>query len=124
VDPWSDIIECINNAQRVEGLLTSLTPRSRYVIEHYFGLNGKPEGELGELARRWGLSRSRIWDLKTKALHRMRRSLEPKVGSGTVTQAQAPEPFVDFDKISKWLEAGCLVRVRYQSTNGWWIPTP
>ena len=58
--------------QRVRGLLDGLSARERGVIEMRFGLDGKGEKTLQEVAGEFGVTRERIRQIEKNALARLR----------------------------------------------------
>ena len=62
-------------AEELAGLLESLSPRERQVIDWRFGLsNGDEPSTLGEIGARLGLSRERVRQIEAAALSRLRAS--------------------------------------------------
>jgi len=62
-------------AAALAGLLESLSPRERQVIDWRFGLSGGDEpSTLGEIGARLGLSRERVRQIEAAALMRLRAS--------------------------------------------------
>jgi RNA polymerase primary sigma factor len=55
-----------------------LSPREVDIISHFFGLNGKSELSLDEIAERYDLTRERVRQIKDRALNRLRRSYNRK----------------------------------------------
>jgi RNA polymerase primary sigma factor len=62
----------------VAALLDVLSPRQREVIERRFGLAGHDVASPAEIARMLGVTRSRVHQLESEALHRMHRHLRPR----------------------------------------------
>jgi RNA polymerase primary sigma factor len=60
-------------AGHAEELLATLTPRERKILEMRFGINGKKEHTLEEIARVFALTRERIRQIEAKALSTLRR---------------------------------------------------
>lgn len=58
-------------ASRVGHLLTRLPAREREVLEHRFGLSGRPERTLQSLGEEMGLSRERVRQIEKTALARL-----------------------------------------------------
>jgi RNA polymerase primary sigma factor len=58
-------------------LLGTLSPRQRDVIERRFGLAGHDAAPAAAIARALGITRSRVQQLESEALQRMRRNLRP-----------------------------------------------
>lgn len=59
----------------LEGILDRLKPQHRYVLETYYGLDGKGKRTLSEIGEQMGLTRERVRQLKEAALAKAR---EPK----------------------------------------------
>jgi RNA polymerase primary sigma factor len=57
---------------QVEGVLDSLTPRERRVVELRFGLEGDKLYTLSEIGQELGVTRERIRQIETKALRKLR----------------------------------------------------
>jgi RNA polymerase sigma factor (sigma-70 family) len=76
-------------ASELAGLLESLSPRERQVIDWRFGLSsGDEPSTLGEIGARLGLSRERVRQIEAAALSRLRAS--------ATGDRRAPDP-VDLD---------------------------
>jgi RNA polymerase sigma factor (sigma-70 family) len=70
------------------GLLESLSPRERQVIDWRFGLSGGDEpSTLGEIGARLGLSRERVRQIEAAALMRLRASATGSCPSGPFDDA-------------------------------------
>ena len=63
-----------SRAAELEAALAQLDPRMRYVIEHRFGLGGHAPQTLAELGRDLGITRERVRQLETRALHQLRQT--------------------------------------------------
>jgi RNA polymerase primary sigma factor len=61
----------------LDALLGALSPRQREVIERRFGLAGHEAAAAEAIARALGITRSRVQQLESDALQRMRRNLRP-----------------------------------------------
>lgn len=59
----------------IEQLMRSLTPRAKYIISSYYGLNGKKEKNLEEIGEELKLSKERVRQIKLKALKMMRSEI-------------------------------------------------
>ncbi len=57
---------------QVEGVLNSLTPRERRVVELRFGLEGDRLYTLSEIGEELGVTRERIRQIEAKALRKLR----------------------------------------------------
>jgi len=57
---------------QVEGVLSTLTPRERRVVELRFGLEGDKLYTLSEIGAELGVTRERIRQIETKALRKLR----------------------------------------------------
>ena len=64
--------EQINENKLIDDLMEGLLPRERDVLESYYGLNGKKEMNLSELADKYGISKERIRQIKLSGLSKMR----------------------------------------------------
>jgi RNA polymerase primary sigma factor len=75
-------------AAALAGLLESLSPRERQVIDWRFGLSGSGEpSTLGEIGTRLGLSRERVRQIEAAALLRLRASAMDNCSSGPYDDA-------------------------------------
>jgi len=75
-------------AAALAGLLESLSPRERQVIDWRFGLSGGDEpSTLGEIGARLGLSRERVRQIEAAALMRLRASATGGCPSGPFDDA-------------------------------------
>ena len=75
-------------AAALAGLLESLSPRERQVIDWRFGLSGGDEpSTLGEIGARLGLSRERVRQIEAAALMRLRASATGSCPSGPFDDA-------------------------------------
>ena len=52
--------------------LNILTERERYVVERYYGLNGKAELTLDEIGTDLELTRERVRQIREKAMRRLK----------------------------------------------------
>lgn len=59
------------NTVQVNELLSRLGERDRKILEYYYGLNGSPAMDYGDIANRLNLSRERIRQLKKDALKKL-----------------------------------------------------
>jgi len=90
-----EYVERVISYELLHGLVAAL-PRRRWwvlIVAHY-GLDGRPEQTLSELARAWGVKPQRIFQLRTEALlwlgHPARSlALRQLLGRNTVTDYQA-----------------------------------
>ena len=60
--------------EAVEKSLHSLSSREAQVIELRFGIGGKPEQTLEQIAERYGLTRERIRQIEARALRKLRKN--------------------------------------------------
>jgi RNA polymerase sigma factor (sigma-70 family) len=58
----------------VDHLLARLDAREKEIVVRSFGLGGKPAEPMSTLARHFGLSRMRVYQLRTAALAKMRKA--------------------------------------------------
>ena len=58
--------------QEVTGALETLSERERIVLEMYFGINRDEELTLNEIGEEFDLTRTRISDIKKRAIQRLR----------------------------------------------------
>ncbi len=65
----------------VTSILEELPNRERYIIECRFGLNGKDEQTLQEIATEYEMSRERIRQLQVKAMAELRRRIKRRAES-------------------------------------------
>ena len=87
VDPTA-ALERGERAEALAGLLESLSPRERQVIDWRFGLTGGDEpSTLGEIGARLGLSRERVRQIEAAALMRLRASAMGDCSSGPYDDA-------------------------------------
>ena len=63
---------------QVEGVLSTLTPRERRVVELRFGLDGDKLYTLSEIGAELGVTRERIRQIETKALRKLRHPSRSK----------------------------------------------
>ena len=64
---------------QVEGVLGTLTPRERRVVELRFGLDGDKLYTLSEIGAELGVTRERIRQIETKALRKLRHPSRSKL---------------------------------------------
>lgn len=62
----------------VKGVLGTLTPRERQVIEMHYGLHGR-EYTLDQIGNRLGIQRQTVWMIECKALRRLRHPTRSRV---------------------------------------------
>jgi RNA polymerase primary sigma factor len=62
--------------EMVSDILSELPDRERYIIECRFGLNGKEEQTLQEIATEYDMSRERIRQIQVKAMDSIRKRIE------------------------------------------------
>jgi len=99
--------------KHLEPILKMLTPREQMVITMRFGLDGKGEWDLGEVAENFAVSRERIRQIEHKALRRLRgrgifHQIEPLYyGHPTTPHEPAPvyEPEESIAGIADKIEA-------------------
>ena len=60
--------------EKVEEVLSTLTPREAEVINLYFGLNSEKALTLEEIGARFNLTRERVRQIKEKAIRRLRHA--------------------------------------------------
>ena len=70
---------------QIEGVLSTLDERERYIVRCYYGLDGEEPLTLEQIGRSMGLTRERVRQLKERALGRLR---DPE-------RYQFPEPVAD-----------------------------
>ena len=77
-----EILGRISREERIEELLSVLTPKEREVIRLRFGLDGKEGRTLREIGEIFNLTRERIRQIETEALRKLRERWNPpkKVG--------------------------------------------
>ncbi len=56
----------------VDDALKTLSPRERYIVKRFFGLDGDEAEPLSQIAKRLGISRERARQLKDRALKKLR----------------------------------------------------
>jgi RNA polymerase sigma factor (sigma-70 family) len=61
-------VERVISYELLHGLVATLPRRWRAVIIAHYGLDGRPAQTLSELARAWGVTPQRIFQLRTEAL--------------------------------------------------------
>ena len=61
-------------AERVMGILSTLSPREEKIIRLRFGIGENAEYTLEEIGKRFNVSRERIRQIEKKALNRLRHS--------------------------------------------------
>lgn len=59
--------------EQVEGVLDSLTPRERRVVQLRYGLSGEDEHSWEEIGRAFNVTRESIRQIEAKALRKLRR---------------------------------------------------
>ena len=62
-----------DRAEQVQRVIGMLPERERYVIEHRFGLGGRPTQTLQEVGEALGVTRERARQIEEKALKRLKR---------------------------------------------------
>jgi len=77
VDPYEEAEERADLTLLRE-LLPKLPKREEIIIRHRFGLDGKNEKTLEEIGNKLNLTRERIRQLQTIALHRLRKMMEQR----------------------------------------------
>jgi len=65
--------------EQVDGVLNSLNPRERRILQLRFGLDDGRSRTLGEVGREFGLTRERIRQIEAKALRRLRHPSRSRV---------------------------------------------
>ena len=65
--------------EQVDGVLNSLNPRERRVLQLRFGLDGGRSRTLEEVGREFGVTRERIRQIEAKALRRLRHPSRSRV---------------------------------------------
>jgi RNA polymerase primary sigma factor len=73
-----DVAARIVLKSQVEGVLETLTPRERRVVELRFGLEGDKLYTLSEIGAELGVTRERIRQIETKALRKLRHPSRSK----------------------------------------------
>jgi len=95
IDPVEDV-----NQGEINGLLSnavaSLEPRERQIVESRFGMHGESPLTLQQIGERMGLSRERVRQLETRALGRLRETVEP-LGLGASIDLPLSRPAGDED---------------------------
>ena len=69
--------EQIENAELAETVgvcLSILDDRERSIVKWYYGFDGHRTMTMGEIGRKWGMTRERIRQLRNRALEKLRRS--------------------------------------------------
>jgi RNA polymerase nonessential primary-like sigma factor len=72
------LLQDIQMEANVREWLSELTDRQRAIIEYRFGLNGKKICTLEEISANLNLTRERVRQIQTEALHYLRRFLQSK----------------------------------------------
>ena len=75
-----DPVEDVNLRQLrslLSGVVASLDPRERQIVEGRFGLHGESPLTLQQIGERMGLSRERVRQLETRALRNLREKVAP-----------------------------------------------
>jgi RNA polymerase primary sigma factor len=62
--------------ERIRSAVAGLAEPQRSIVEFRFGLNGAPQTSLEVLAKRFSISRDRVRQIETEALHQLARLLE------------------------------------------------
>jgi len=73
VSPY-EAVKNLELADRVTGILATLSPREENIIRLRFGIGENAEYTLEEIGRRFNVSRERIRQIEKKALNRLRHS--------------------------------------------------
>lgn len=73
VSPY-EAVKNLELADRVTGILATLSPREEKIIRLRFGIGENAEYTLEEIGRRFNVSRERIRQIEKKALNRLRHS--------------------------------------------------
>ena len=63
-----------NQRKIVDKLLSKLSERERYIVEEYYGINGK-EKNLEEIGKVLGLTKERVRQLKLSAMKKLRSDI-------------------------------------------------
>ena len=67
-----DVASIVETRERTEAVLQTLTPREGEILRQRFGMADGREQTLEEIGQTFGLTRERIRQLETKALHKLR----------------------------------------------------
>lgn len=59
----------------LEALVSSLEPREATIIRKRYGLNGEASASYEDLARQFGVTRERVRQIASRAIHRMRSAV-------------------------------------------------
>jgi RNA polymerase primary sigma factor len=62
--------------ERIRRAVAGLAEPQRSIVEARFGLNGAPQSSLDVLAKKFSISRDRVRQIETEALHQLARLLE------------------------------------------------
>lgn len=71
-DPIDEDYEEDETNKIISTLLDSLDDRSKFIIEHFYGLNDKEELTVREISEKLSISTERVRQLKTKAMMELR----------------------------------------------------
>jgi RNA polymerase sigma factor (sigma-70 family) len=103
IESTEDAILLDEEHKVISDVLSTLTPRQERVIKMRYGLAGKGEYTLDEIARRLSLTRERIRQIESKALNKLRNGprksmLKERLGNTLVnelTPKPEPEPITE-----------------------------
>lgn len=86
--PFAEILDS-GNTVKIMAAMSRLTPKEREVLELNFGI-GTERQTGGQIAARFGVSRQRIYQIKEKALEKLRRRLAGNKPVIVTTPCSAP----------------------------------
>lgn len=64
-----------NQRKIVETLMSKLEGRERYIVERYYGVDGKKSKNLEEIGKELGITKERVRQLKAKSLNKLRSEI-------------------------------------------------
>ena len=68
----------VETKNSISAILKTLNEREANLLEMLFGLNGEEELTMSEIAKKWGISRTRVSQIRNIALRKMRHPARAK----------------------------------------------
>jgi RNA polymerase primary sigma factor len=72
----NDELEIMSGLERLEDLLSDLSPKDRKMVEMRYGLNGEEKMTYAKIAEQMDISRERVRQIEIRSLRKMRSKLE------------------------------------------------
>jgi RNA polymerase sigma factor (sigma-70 family) len=77
----NDELEIMSGLERLEDLLSDLSPKDRKMVEMRYGLNGEEKMTYAKIAEQMDISRERVRQIEIRSLKKMRSKLERRNAS-------------------------------------------